>query len=225
MNKLIVIAAHPDDEVLGCGGTMCRMASEGTEVYTLILGEGMTSRDDCRDPVSRKNELEDLRNTARQANALLGVREVFFASLPDNRFDSADLLDIIKIIEHYILKLRPEYVFTHNGNDLNNDHRITFQAVLTACRPIPGSFLKGVFSFPVLSSTEWNFEGAFQPNYYVDIDGFLGKKQEAMSAYSSELREWPHPRSLEAIEHHARLHGAYVGKEAVEAFRIVRLVE
>jgi len=223
--RTLVVAAHPDDEVLGCGGTMARMASEGTDVFCLILGEGVTSRDDCRDASRRTKELEELRSTARRANELLGVRDVFFASLPDNRFDSVDLLDVVKIVEEHVAVLRPERVFTHSGGDLNNDHSVVSRAVLTACRPLPEASVKGVFFFPVLSSTEWNFESAFRPNYYVDIVKFLEAKLEAMRIYSSELREWPHPRSLRAMEYEARLWGAYVGKQAAEAFRIVRLVE
>lgn len=223
--KCLVVAAHPDDEVLGCGGTMCRMASGGIDVYCLILGEGVTSRDDNRDAVLRKRELEELRGTARRANVLLGVREVFFASLPDNRFDAVDLLDVVKIVEQHVAELRPDRVFTHSSIDLNIDHRIVSQAVLTACRPLPKTPVKGVFFFPVLSSTEWNFEGAFRPNYYVDIEKFLKDKLEAMRVYSSELREWPHPRSLQAIEYDAHLHGAHVGRNAAEAFHIARMVE
>lgn len=225
IERCLVIAAHPDDEVLGCGGTMRRMASEGSEVYCLILGEGITSRDGSRNATRRSSDLEELREAARRVNALLGVKEVFFAPLPDNRFDSVDLLDVVKIVEYHVAELRPERVFTHSGADLNNDHRITSQAVLTACRPLPEAPVKGVFFFSVLSSTEWNFENAFRPNFYVDIDDFLETKLEAMRIYSSELRQWPHPRSLEAIEHEARLNGAHVGRKAAEAFRIARLLE
>ena len=224
-NRSLVIAAHPDDEVLGCGGTMRRMASEGAEVYCLILGEGVTSRDDNRDASHRVKELEELRAAARRANELLGVRELFFESLPDNRFDSIDLLDVVKIVEHYVTKLRPERVFTHGDGDLNNDHTVTSRAVLTACRPLQGSSVKGVFFFSVLSSTEWNYPNVFRPNYFVDIDGFLDAKLGAMEAYSSELREWPHPRSLQAIEHEARLCCAHIGRNAAEAFQLARLVE
>ena len=141
--RYLVVAAHPDDEVLGCGGTMRRMAAEGAEVYCLILGEGVTSRDGCRDADLRAKELEELRSTARRANELLGVREVFFASLPDNRFDSVDLLDVVKIVERYVDELRPERVFTHGGGDLNNDHIVVSRAVMTACRPLPDSHTSG----------------------------------------------------------------------------------
>lgn len=224
-NRSLVIAAHPDDEVLGCGGTMRRMASEGVEVYCLILGEGVTSRDDSRDASHRVKELEELRAAARRANKLLGVQELFFESLPDNRFDAVNLLDVVKIVEHYVTKLRPERVFTHGDGDLNNDHTVTSRAVLTACRPLPDSHVKGVYFFSVLSSTEWNYPNSFKPNFFFEIDGFLETKLEAMKIYSSELREWPHPRSLKAIEYEARLRGTHVGRNAAEAFQIARLVE
>lgn len=223
--RCLVVAAHPDDEVLGCGGTMRRLASEGAEVYCLILGEGVTSRAVSRDAECRLNELNELRKAARQANELLGVRELFFASLPDNRFDSVDLLDVVKIVEEYVFRLRPERVFTHGTGDLNNDHSVVSKAVMTACRPLPGASVKGVFFFSVLSSTEWNFPAAFRPNYYVDIEKHLEAKLEAMRLYSSELRDWPHPRSLKTIEHEARLWGSHVGLQAAEAFQIARLVE
>jgi LmbE family N-acetylglucosaminyl deacetylase len=221
--KILVVAAHPDDEVLGCGGTMSRLSSESSEVFVLILGEGVTSRDCCRDAASREKDLRELHQAAQRANSLLGVKEVFFETLPDNRFDSLDLLDVVKVVEGYVAELEPEWVFTHSGDDLNKDHRITFQSVLTATRPLPGHFLRGVFSFPILSSTEWNFEKAFNPNFFVDIENSLDVKTRAMSCYPSELREWPHPRSLQTIEHHARLFGSFVGKGAAEPFRIVRL--
>lgn len=221
----LIITAHPDDEVLGCGGTMARFASEGDDVFCLILGEGVTSRDESRNVGLRKNEMEELQDTARRANALLGVKDSFFGTFPDNRFDSVDLLDIIKVVEKHVEMIQPQWVFTHHGNDLNIDHQLTFQAVQTACRPLPGTSVKGLFSFPILSSTEWNFDSEFRPNYYVDIDKFLDTKLDAMRIYESELRDWPHPRSLRAIENNVRLHGAHVGKSAVEAFRIVRLIE
>ncbi|MDO9528445.1 MAG: PIG-L deacetylase family protein [Syntrophales bacterium] len=223
IQRCLVIAAHPDDEVLGCGGTMNRFVSEGVDVCCLILGEGVTSRDEQRNVELRRNEIDVLKETARQANKLLGVNEVFFGSLPDNRFDCMDLLDIIKVVEKYVDMLQPEWVFTHNCDDLNNDHRKTFQAVQTACRPVPGHSVTGFFSFPVPSSTEWNFEKVFCPNLFVDISSSLEKKMQAAEIYSTEMREWPHPRSLKAIEDHARQFGVCVGKSAVEPFKIIRM--
>lgn len=222
MNKtLLVVAAHPDDEVLGCGGTMSRFASEGDKVFCLILGEGITSRDETRDVGARKTELEKLKNKAKQANEILGVKEIFFESFPDNRFDSVDLLDLVKSVERHVEEIRPQWVFTHYCNDLNIDHRLTFQAAQTACRPLPGSSVEALFSYPVLSSTEWNFESSFRPNFFVNIEHHLDKKIEAMKIYDSELKEWPHPRSIKNIRNVSFSQGASMGSEAMESFVLI----
>mgnify|MGYP003589467431 CR=1 FL=1 len=220
----LVVAAHPDDEVLGCGGTIARFSSEGVSLFTLILGEGVTSRDSIRSQEQRKRELKDLHEAAREANHLLGAQDVFFENLPDNRFDSLDLLDITKIVERYVEKIQPEWVFTHNESDINNDHSIVLKAVETACRPLPGHPVKGLFSFPILSSTEWNFKNNFCPNFFIDIESFIHKKINAMKIYSSELKLWPHPRSIKTITINSQLYGSYTGKNNVEAFRIIRMM-
>lgn len=222
MSKALVIAAHPDDEVLGCGGTMARYATEGHEVNTLILGEGVTARDNVRDSESRKEELTRLRDDARKANGILGVKEVFFGDFPDNRFDTVPLLDIIKTIEKTIFEVEPEHVYTHYSGDLNIDHRITTRAVMTACRPIPETVVKDLVSFEVCSSTEWDFTSAFRPNRYTNISRYLKKKKEAMMSYRTEMREFPHPRSLRGIEVTAAYRGMQSGICSAEAFMTLR---
>lgn len=194
--KVLVVAAHPDDEILGIGGTVAKHSSKGDEVYVLVLGEGKASRGE-----TKKEELEELKEEAKEANKILGVKEIFFEGLPDNSFDSVPLLEIIKKIERYVEKIDPEIIYTHYGEDLNIDHRLTFQAVLTAARPLPGSKIKLLAVFETLSSTEWaEEEKAFVPNLYSEISDNLDKKLDAMSKYKSELREFPHPRSLEGIK-------------------------
>jgi LmbE family N-acetylglucosaminyl deacetylase len=221
---VLVVAAHPDDEVLGCGGTISRHAEAGDEISILILGEGMTSRRRTRQPKRWRKELNHLHRDAEQAALVLGARS-FHENLPDNRFDSIPLLDIIKIVETVKSKVAPAVVYTHHGGDLNIDHRITFQAVLTAFRPQPGEAVRAIYAFEVPSSTEWQgmtADGIFRPTTYVDISSTLAKKLEAMEAYKSEIREYPHPRSIRALELIARKNGVEVGMEAAERFTLIR---
>ena len=224
--KILVIAAHPDDEVLGCGGAMARFAAEGCEVYTLILGEGVTSRDKERDRAERENEITELKKQAENANKILGVKKVYAFDFPDNRFDSVPLLDIIKTIEKIKGDVQPDCVFTHHQGDLNIDHQITFKAVVTACRPVKDESVKEIYSFEIPSSTEWNAPSSltyFMPDYFVDISKCLKVKINALKEYETELRDFPHPRSLKAVELNAKQWGVKMGFEAAEAFKTVRV--
>jgi LmbE family N-acetylglucosaminyl deacetylase len=224
-NKILIAAAHPDDEMLGCGGTAARWVKEGNQVYTLILGEGITSRDDTRQREKREAEITQLKKQIHQANAVLGVKEVFTYDFPDNRFDSVPLLDIVKVIENIKNKVKPGIVFTHYEQDLNIDHRITYRAVLTAMRPTAGETVKEIYSFEVLSSTEWNFPLRFSPDVFFDISETIDMKLAAMEKYQSELREYPHPRSLKGIRLNAEQWGMKTGLKYAEAFKLVRLVK
>ena len=161
MKKILIIIAHPDDEVLGCGGAITKLAKEDYIIYTLILGEGVTSRDASRNTNKRLNEILDLRKSAIKANKILGVKEVFFKDFPDNRFDTVSLLDIVKAIEKAKSKIKPDIIFTHYEKDLNIDHQLTYKAVITATRPLRGETVKEIYSFEVLSSTEWNYPNSF----------------------------------------------------------------
>lgn len=224
--KILVVAAHPDDEVLGCGGTMSLHSIKGDEVYVLILGEGITSRDVKRDRKKRNKEIKELRRDIEAANKILGSKRTFLYDFPDNRFDSVPLLDIVKVIEKVKDEIKPCIVYTHHHGDLNIDHRLTFQAVLTACRPLKGESVKEFYSFEVPSSTEWSPDNSkyFMPNYFVDIAETFKLKIEALKKYKTEIREFPHPRSIEAIETIAKSRGIQVGSEAVEAFEAVRII-
>lgn len=227
MKKILVVAAHPDDEVLGCGGTMARLVREGNNIYTLILGEGITSRDEKRDRGKRESEINELKKNIDKANKILGVEKYFAFDFPDNRFDTIPLLDIVKSIENIKSDLKPDIVFTHHHGDLNIDHQITFKAVMTAFRPIKGETVREIYSFEVPSSTEWNTPSPvnyFVPNYFVDISKTLETKLKAMKEYKSEIRDFPHPRSFKAIEIVARRWGIQVGTEAAEAFEVVRFI-
>jgi len=222
---ILVVAAHPDDEVFGCGGTIAAHVSKGDSVNVLIMAEGITSRDNTRKIELRDNELENLAGSAKKANDILGVQSLTLLSYPDNRMDSINRLDVIKSIEQYIDKFEPSVVYTHSRTDLNVDHRVINDAVMAACRPLPNSRVNQILFFEVASSTGWNgMEGnsTFSPNWYVDISGTLGKKTEALGAYSSEMRDWPHARSLDALKNLAKWRGASVGIDAAEAFYLAR---
>jgi len=226
MKTILVVAAHPDDEVLGCGGTIARLTSEGNNVYTLILGEGVTSRDKRRDRTKRENEIGELRKEAENANRIIGAKKVYFQDFPDNRFDTAPLLDIIKTVEEVKDGIKPDIVFTHHLGDLNIDHQVTFKAVMAACRPTIDESVKEIYSFEIPSSTEWNAPSSltyFMPDYFVDVNKSLEIKSNALKEYKTELRDFPHPRSLKAVELNAKCWGVKMGFEAAEAFKTIRI--
>lgn len=223
--KILIVAAHPDDEVLGCFGTVARLVTEGYEAYTLILGEGKTSRDEQRVVENKKDEIETLNTEIQKANNVIGVKKVFVESFADNRFDSVDLLDIIKVISKVKEEVKPDIIFTHYEHDLNIDHQITYKAVITATRPMEDECVKEIYSFEILSSTEWNYPLSFSPDTFFDISDTLNLKIQAMKEYTSELCEYPHPRSLEGIELNAKYQGMRVGKKNVEAFKSARVIK
>lgn len=220
----LVIAAHPDDEVLGCGGTIARLAGDGKPVFIAILGEGATSRYDRRDEADSA-EVATLRDDCRRVASHLGAKDVFTFGLPDNRFDSVPLLDVVKLIERVVADVAPDVVYTQHGGDLNVDHTVTFRATLTATRPMAGAAVRAVYAYEVASSTEWafaQFDPPFRPQRYVDISATLDRKIEAMQMYESESRPAPHPRSPEALRALAARRGSEVGFRAAEAFAVVR---
>jgi LmbE family N-acetylglucosaminyl deacetylase len=226
MNQtILVVAAHPDDEILGCGGTIANHAKAGDTVHVVIMAEGITSRSQQRNAASQRSELDQLASVAHEANRLLGATSVVLHSLPDNRMDSLDQLDVIKLIEGEIDRVKPSVVYTHHAGDLNIDHRIVQDSVATACRPMPGCCVQTLLFFEIPSSTEWRPTAVgipFSPNWFVDITATLELKQKALSCYRDEMRQWPHPRSIEGVEHLARWRGVSNGVEAAEAFMLGR---
>ncbi len=224
-SKILIIAAHPDDEVLGCGGTVSRLVREGYEAYSLILGEGVTSRDEKRDRDKKIVEIEELKKQVNEANRIIGVKDVYLHDFPDNRFDNVPLLDIVKVIEKVKNELQPDIVFTHYENDLNIDHQITYKAVLTATRPMKEECVKELYSFEILSSTEWNYPISFSPDVFFDVNSTLEYKLKALEMYKYELRSFPHPRSLDGIRLNAEYRGMQVGLRYAEAFKSIRVVK
>jgi LmbE family N-acetylglucosaminyl deacetylase len=224
-NKILIVSAHPDDEVLGCGGTVARLVKEGYQAYTLILGEGITSRDEKRDRAKRETEIQKLKDQAKKANKIIGVEEVFMYDFPDNRFDTVPLLDIVKVIEKIKNDIKPDIIFTHYVKDLNIDHQITYKAVITATRPVVGEPVKEIYSFEVPSSTEWNFPLSFSPDVFFDISETMDIKIKALEEYKTELREYPHPRSLEGIKINAQSWGLKIGVKYAEVFKCIRVIK
>jgi LmbE family N-acetylglucosaminyl deacetylase len=224
--NVLVVAAHPDDEVLGCGGTIARFAAEGANVSILILANGLTSRVE-HDPIRDATALKVHHERARRAAALLGVKDVVLGGFPDQKMDTVPLLDVTQTIERELARVQPEVVFTQHGGDLNMDHVITFRATMTATRPIEGCVVKHLYAYEIPSSTEWSFqqfEPRFSPQVFYDITSHLENKIAAMQIYESEARNFPHPRSPEALRANARRWGSAVGVHAAEAFCCIRSV-
>jgi LmbE family N-acetylglucosaminyl deacetylase len=225
-HSTLVVAAHPDDEVLGCGGTIAKLAASGHAVHVLLLADGESSRSGVSAEASSQRT-QTRHAAALAAGRILGCASVRVEALPDNRLDSMDLLDIVKLVESAIEATVPATVFTHHSGDVNVDHRMAHEAVLAACRPQPGHPVRELYFFEVPSSTEWRPPGSaqvFAPNRFMDISQTLSVKLRALEAYAAELRLFPHPRSVEAVTALARWRGASVGVEAAEAFMVGRQI-
>jgi LmbE family N-acetylglucosaminyl deacetylase len=223
--SILVVAAHPDDEVLGCGGTIASL-SRTNRVHIAILGEGISSRYDARLHADEAI-LAQLRSDAEAVANMLGASGLTLVGLPDNRFDEVALLDVVKHVERLVAEVEPSVVYTQHPGDLNIDHLITFRAVMTATRPMVGCTVKDIYTFEVASSTEWAFQRfspSFQPNVFVDISTTLDMKVRAMARYESEARRYPHPRSEQALRASASRWGTVVGLDAAEAFELVRSI-
>jgi len=228
MKKILVIAAHPDDELLGCGATIINHALKGDEVFIHILGEGQTSRFESRDEAPL-TVVKDLSQQSKDVAKKIQAKKLYMTMLPDNRFDSLDLLDIIKKIEQVKNEVSPDIVYTHHAHDLNIDHQKTFSATLTAFRPKPNEKKVSIFCFETLSSTECQFSSSemiFKPNRFIVIDEkSLNLKTEALAIYNTEICEYPHPRSLQAVRNLAMYRGNMIGCEFAEAFEVIRDIQ
>jgi LmbE family N-acetylglucosaminyl deacetylase len=213
----LIIAAHPDDEILGCGGLLTAMKKNAVDSYVLILTAGADTR--------YEKEMEQfLAQNARKAGKIVGVREIFIEDLPNQQLDTIPVLKITRTIERYIEKLEPDTIFTHHAGDLNKDHRLVYEASVTAARPLPGQIVKRIYTYSVASSTEWagGDKTAFAPNVFVDITAEIDTKIEAMKCYESECRPYPHPRSPEAVKCYAHYWGLTAGVEYAEPYKLIR---
>lgn len=224
-----MVVAHPDDELLGLGGSMNRLISEyGATVHVVILGEGITSRSEKRNVKEWEEHLRVHRENIRQAQSKIGFQSVSIYDFPDNRFDSVALLDIIKVVEKEKEEFQAEIIFTHHGGDVNVDHQRTFEAVITATRPMKHELVKTIITFETPSGTEWRAPTDprhFLPNFFISIsEENLNQKTLGMECYKFEKRAYPHPRSPEALKIQAQRWGVAIGSELAEAFCIIRQV-
>lgn len=219
---ILIVVAHPDDEVLGCAGTIAKHSASGDTVHIAFMTDGVSSRDESQSDAAINRKI-----AAQKSSEILGVKTTHFFDFPDNKMDEFPLLDIVKEIENLIHHINPSIIYTHHIGDLNIDHQIVHRAVMTSSRPIPISSVKKLFAFEVLSSTEWQTPGhlVFSPNVFVDISKHIKIKQEALACYSKEMHAPPHGRSIENSVRLASLRGNSVGKNYAEAFMLLREIK
>lgn len=222
--RVLVVAAHPDDEALGCGASIAWHREQGAKVWVLVLGEGVTSRKELSETQKTKG-VAGLRKAAQRAGKILGVERVILKEFPDQAFDRLPLLTLVHSIEEVMRLCRPTLVYTHHWGDVNVDHRRATEAVEAAIRPMPGSSVRNALSFEVPSSTEWNFakrKRGFSPNVFQAISKtHLAKKLAALKAYRAEMRAFPHPRSSEYLTALAKVRGGQSGFKLAEAFELI----
>ena len=218
--KILVVAAHPDDEVLGCGGTLNQ--NKNKIIQILFLSDGVSSRGE-----NLNNEIKSRKNSAIKFSKTISKLKPIFLNFPDNSFDRVKFLDIVQEIEKVIQKFKPDTILTHSSSDLNIDHQITNKASTTAARPInKNNFIKTILFFEILSSTECNFSDTssnFKPRIFINIEKVFKKKIKAINFYKKELRQWPHPRSIEGIKTLAKFRGLSSNYKFAEAFELGRL--
>ena len=232
--KVLVIVAHPDDEVLGMGGTLRKLSVKNHDIKVVFLATGIAARrsDKFRNETKyeinktlikkMEEQIKKLRLDAKRALKILGIKNAEFFDFPDNEMDMVSNLEITKTIENIIKKFKPDVIYTHTKNDINVDHRAIFNATITATRPNTRANVKKVICFEVPSSSEWNFGDTFSPNIFVDIKRELSYKKKAIQAYKTELKKFPHPRSVNSLDIIAKRWGTVSGFEASEAFELIR---
>lgn len=223
--RILVIAAHPDDEVYGMGGTIAKLASQGHEVHVLIVTDGCTAqyagRPDLQEIIEKKHR------EAIEANTLLGVKQVHFGTFPDMKLDTVAHVEVNRLIEETVDQVRPDTVYTHFYGDVNLDHQMVYRSTLVAVRPVPGQCVKALYAYYVPSSTEWSPQLAhtvFLPNTMADITGFEAQKGQALLAYQTEARAYPHPRSAQYVRETDRARGLQWGMGSSEAFMLLRKI-
>ncbi len=219
MNKILVIAAHADDEALGCGGTIAKHVSHGDAVELIIMTDGVSARQN-----NENSEITVRNEMLKASSATLGISKIHQFNFPDNQMDSVPLLTIVQAIESVVSQLQPAIIYTHCAQDLNIDHQLTHRATMTACRPLPDSSVNQILCFEVKSGTDWQPSSLtqFNPNWFNDISLYWEKKSQALSHYDKEMMPWPHARSKEAIQALSHARGSQVGVKYAEAFYLER---
>lgn len=226
MKKVLVIAAHPDDEVLGMGGTIAKLVKDGNTVDILIVTDGSSSQ--YRDSDHLAEIIEAKKKETRNCADILGVRDIYYGELPDMKLDTTPHIRINQIIEDVIDKVQPDIVFTHFWGDVNRDHQEVYKSTLVTVRPVMGQVVKELYCYRVPSSTEWTPNKAdtmFMPNYFVDIEKFAEQKYKAFACYATELRDYPHPRSVQYLRENDKVVGLRVGMLAAEEFVLLRKLD
>lgn len=222
--RILICVAHPDDEVLGCGGVIQYHKLKGDQVYCLSLTNGVSARNYSSKIIQKK--IFDRKKNAIHSAKVLGFKWLDLKQkFEDNRLDKYDLLDVIKVIEIAKKKINPHIIYTHNKTDLSIDHKVTYNAVVTAFRPQDKEIWQEILAFEIPSSTDFNPGADFKPNYVIDIKKFIKKKLKAFSLYREEVRKYPHSRSLKGIETLAKIRGLQNGIEYGEAFQIVKKIK
>lgn len=227
--NILVIVAHPDDEVLGCGATIAKHVADGNRVYVCSLCEMVSAR-------TNKPEHDRFMKQVKDAERVLGVKETMFFDFPNIKFNTVPALELVQAIEKAIIKFKPEVVYTHHKGDVNVDHQVVFDATMAAIRlpergsvpDLPRNMIRKVLAYEIPSSTEWAAPMpafAFLPNVFVDVTATFKKKVEAAKCYESIIKEPPHPRSLEALEALATFRGAQSSLKKAEAFMLIRQLE
>ena len=224
-DKVLIIAAHPDDEVIGCGGVILKAINIGAKVSVLFLGEGVSTR--FPDKEKSKECIKAIK--FRELNAVkclkvLGVKDYDFNHYLCTRFDSYPIINFVRLIEHKIKSFKPNIIFTHNASEINIDHIVAHQATEIACRPLSNSSVKSVYSFEAVCSGNFKFDKKFNPNIYIDIKKYFKKKINALKCYRDELKKYPFPRSIQGIEIQAKYRGLQSGLEYSEAFKLERMI-
>jgi N-acetylglucosamine malate deacetylase 1 len=216
--KVLVISAHPDDEVIGAGGTIARHVDSGDEVFWGIVTQAYS-------PPWSEDYLEKARQQVFEVQKVLGIREVFFCKFPTVKLNTVPYMEISSALQKIMDHVQPEVVYTTPGDDINLDHRIVYECTLVAARPLPGSSVRRLLSYEIGAGSRQGLTagaGGFVSNVFVDISDYMEKKLQAMSCYESELKEYPHPRSLKGLRMVAEERGLGVGLKAAECFRLVR---
>ncbi len=219
--NILVVGAHPDDELLGLGGTLARHVAEGNTVTIALVADTNAVRYETETAAM-------VRACAREAALRLGITDLRFAGMADQKLDTLSILEVTQWIEQVMMDVRPSIIYTHHRGDINRDHQVVHEATLTAARPYSAPFVERLLSFETPSATEWadaTPSNYFVPNVFIDISAHLDAKLHAMATYSTELRPYPHPRSLQALRNRAAHWGSVIGVDAAEPFMMVREVQ